>query len=98
MMLTVDTESRTTEADHLAIRLWLRMLACTNRVGQRVSANLRDSFGTTLPSWSGNQQAGGEASPMTACRIRRWPLSWSWPAGAADIGTTNRTITAARIF
>ena len=49
MMLTVDTESRTTEADHLAIRLWLRMLACTNRVGQRVSANLRDSFGTTLP-------------------------------------------------
>jgi DNA-binding MarR family transcriptional regulator len=49
MMLTVDTESRTTEADHLAIRLWLRLLACTNRVGQRVSANLRDSFGTTLP-------------------------------------------------
>ena len=48
MILAVDTESRTTEADHLAIRLWLRMLACTNLVGQRVSANLR-AYGTTLP-------------------------------------------------
>lgn len=49
MMLSFDTESRTTEADHLAIRLWLRMLACTNLVGRRVSAGLRDSFSTTLP-------------------------------------------------
>lgn len=49
MILSFDTESRTTEADHLAIRLWLRMLACTNLVGRRVSADLRDSFSTTLP-------------------------------------------------
>jgi len=49
MMLTFDTESRTTEADHLAIRLWLRMLACTNLVERRVGANLRDAYATTLP-------------------------------------------------
>jgi DNA-binding MarR family transcriptional regulator len=49
MMLTFDTESRTTEADHLAIRLWLRMLACTNLVGRRVAVKLRDAHATTLP-------------------------------------------------
>jgi len=49
MMLTFDTESRTTEADHLAIRLWLRMLACTNLVERRVGAQLREAHATTLP-------------------------------------------------
>jgi DNA-binding MarR family transcriptional regulator len=46
-MITVDTESRTTEADHLSIRLWLRIVACTKRVGNRVSSELRGR-GTTL--------------------------------------------------
>jgi DNA-binding MarR family transcriptional regulator len=49
MIDPVDTESRATEDDHLSIRLWLRMLACTNLVEGRVSGNLREAFDTTLP-------------------------------------------------
>ena len=45
----LDTESRATDADHLSIRLWLRMLACTNTIEGRVAGNLRASFDTTLP-------------------------------------------------
>jgi DNA-binding MarR family transcriptional regulator len=45
----LDTESRATERDHLAIRVWLRMLACTNLIEGRVSGKLRESFDTTLP-------------------------------------------------
>lgn len=35
--------------DHRALRLWLRLLTCTQLVEQRVRSRLRDRFGTTLP-------------------------------------------------
>jgi DNA-binding MarR family transcriptional regulator len=49
MLERVDSESRATRDDHLSIRLWLRMLACTNTVEGRVASRLRDDFDTTLP-------------------------------------------------
>jgi len=45
----VDTESRATHDDHLSVRVWLRLLTCTNLVERRVSRRLRDDFDTTLP-------------------------------------------------
>jgi DNA-binding MarR family transcriptional regulator len=45
----VDTESRATHDDHLSVRVWLRLLACTNLVEGRVASRLRDAFDTTLP-------------------------------------------------
>jgi DNA-binding MarR family transcriptional regulator len=45
----VDTESRATHDDHLSVRVWLRLLACTNLVEGRVASGLRDDFDTTLP-------------------------------------------------
>jgi DNA-binding MarR family transcriptional regulator len=45
----VDTESRAGEGDHLSVRLWLRLLACTNLIERRVSGDLRAQFDTTLP-------------------------------------------------
>ena len=48
-MIGIDAESRTTHDDHLSVRLWLRMLACTNLVEGRVAGRLRDAFDTTLP-------------------------------------------------
>jgi DNA-binding MarR family transcriptional regulator len=49
MLERVDTESRATGDDHLSVRVWLRLLACTNTIETRVSGRLRDAFDTTLP-------------------------------------------------
>jgi len=45
----VDLETRTTVSDHQDLRLWLRLLACTNRVERHVRDRLRLEFETTLP-------------------------------------------------
>ena len=44
-----DTETRTTAQDHHALRLWLRLLACTNLVEGHIRSRLRTQFDTTLP-------------------------------------------------
>lgn len=49
MVERIDTESRATGDDHLSVRLWLRLLACTNTIESRVAGRLRDAFDTTLP-------------------------------------------------
>jgi DNA-binding MarR family transcriptional regulator len=49
MLRTVDTESRARDDDHLSIRVWLRLLACTNLIESRVAGGLREAFATTLP-------------------------------------------------
>ncbi|HEY6483034.1 MAG TPA: MarR family transcriptional regulator [Steroidobacteraceae bacterium] len=45
----VDAETRLHDDHHLSVRLWLRMLACTNRVENLVRQNLQARFQTTLP-------------------------------------------------
>jgi DNA-binding MarR family transcriptional regulator len=49
MKNALDIESRATGDDHLSVRLWLRLLACTNLIEARISSGLREQFGTTLP-------------------------------------------------
>ena len=44
-----DHESRTREGDHLALRLWLRLLSCTNRIESPLRGRLRDRFAGSLP-------------------------------------------------
>ena len=45
----VDAETRIHDDHHLSVRLWLRMLACTNRIENFVRQNLQAKFETTLP-------------------------------------------------
>ncbi len=45
----LDSESRLTEDDHLALRLWLRVLTCTNLVEGQLRGKLREFFKSTLP-------------------------------------------------
>lgn len=45
----VDRETATDERDHTSLRLWLRLLTCTTLIENRVRANLRADFKTTLP-------------------------------------------------
>src|ERR1700731_5101041 len=44
-----DAETRIHDDHHLSVRLWLRMLACTNRIENFVRPNLQAKFATTLP-------------------------------------------------
>ena len=44
-----DLESRMHDGDHQALRVWLRLLACTTRIEDQIRQRLRNDFGTTLP-------------------------------------------------
>jgi DNA-binding MarR family transcriptional regulator len=45
----VDSETRANADDHLALRLWLRLLACTNLVEAPLRTRLREQFSGSLP-------------------------------------------------
>ena len=45
----LDHESRIVANDHVALKLWLRMLTCTNLIEGRIRRELRRSFDSTLP-------------------------------------------------
>ena len=44
----MDAEARVEDSHHLSLKLWLRLLACTQRVEARVRARLREEFGISL--------------------------------------------------
>jgi DNA-binding MarR family transcriptional regulator len=44
-----DIESRVNDQDHQALKLWLRLLACTTRIEDQIRQRLRHDFATTLP-------------------------------------------------
>ena len=46
---TIDAETRVHDDHHVSLRLWLRLLSCTNQIESRVRQNLQSSFDTTLP-------------------------------------------------
>jgi hypothetical protein len=45
----VDAETRSRDDHHLSVRLWLRLLSCTNRIETLVRQKMQASFQTTLP-------------------------------------------------
>jgi len=46
---TLDLEARAHSEHAQALRLWLRLLTCSQLIEKRVRAGLRDQFDTTLP-------------------------------------------------
>jgi DNA-binding MarR family transcriptional regulator len=44
----IGLEARAASDDHLAVRTWLRLLACSTQVEQEIRGRLRQRFGTTL--------------------------------------------------
>jgi DNA-binding MarR family transcriptional regulator len=44
-----DLESRVSDDHHQALKLWLRLLSCTNRIEATIRNRLRSEFGITLP-------------------------------------------------
>jgi DNA-binding MarR family transcriptional regulator len=47
--LLADRESIARAGDHRALRIWLRLLTCTQLIERRVRSRLRERFATTLP-------------------------------------------------
>ncbi|MGL1832925.1 MarR family winged helix-turn-helix transcriptional regulator, partial [Rhodocyclaceae bacterium SMB388] len=47
--VSVDHETRATADDHEALRLWLRILACTNMIESDLRTRLRQGYECTLP-------------------------------------------------
>jgi len=45
----VDAETRVHDDHHASLRLWLRILSCTNQIENRVRQGLQARFDTTLP-------------------------------------------------
>jgi DNA-binding MarR family transcriptional regulator len=45
----MDLEARMDASDHAALRLWLRLLTCTQLVEKQIRGQLREHFDTTLP-------------------------------------------------
>ena len=45
----MDREFIARREDHSALRIWLRLLTCTQLIERRVRSRLREEFGTTLP-------------------------------------------------
>jgi DNA-binding MarR family transcriptional regulator len=45
----MDREFIARRDDHSALRIWLRLLTCTQIIERRVRSGLREEFGTTLP-------------------------------------------------
>ncbi len=48
-MTQIDQETRLGHDERMDIRLWLRLLTCTNMIESRIRRNLRDRYGITLP-------------------------------------------------
>ncbi|MFT3954981.1 MAG: MarR family transcriptional regulator [Piscinibacter sp.] len=61
----VDHESRVVDDHHQAIKLWLRLLACTTRVENVIRQRLRSEFGTTLPRFDLLAQLDRESAGLS---------------------------------
>src|SRR3954463_14608116 len=46
---SIDRESIARSEDHRALRIWLRLLTCTQLIERQVRSRLREQFSTTLP-------------------------------------------------
>ena len=63
--LSLDHESRIEHDDHQAIRLWLRLLTCTNLIERHLRNRLRSEFDITLPRFDLMAQLAREPQGLT---------------------------------
>ncbi len=74
MPILLDAETRAHEhpADHRAeLRLWLRLLTCTNLIESEIRARLRRHFGVTLPRFDLMAQLEKAPAGMTLGELSR---------------------------
>ena len=67
----MDLEARAHSNHPEALRLWLRMLTCTQLIEKKVRAGLRDEFSTTLPRFDLLAQLEREPQGMKMTELSR---------------------------
>ncbi len=78
----MDMEARVIAQDHATLRLWLRMLTCTQLIEKQVRQGLREHFATTLPRFD------------LMAQIERAPQGMTMTALSARMMVTGGNITA----
>lgn len=67
----MDLEARVHSAHPEALRLWLRLLTCTQLIEKQVRTGLRDEFNTTLPRFDLMAQLEREPQGMKMTELSR---------------------------
>jgi DNA-binding MarR family transcriptional regulator len=67
----MDLEARSHPTDHAALRLWLRLLTCTQLVEKQVRSHLRERYDTTLPRFDLMAQLQRSPSGMKMNELSR---------------------------
>ncbi len=70
-MSEFDHETRADTQDHEALRLWLRLLTCTNLIEGQIRSRLRESFATTLPRFDLAAQLDRESEGLKMGELSR---------------------------
>ncbi|HUL64482.1 MAG TPA: MarR family transcriptional regulator [Burkholderiaceae bacterium] len=68
---SADLETRATDDHQLALKLWLRLLACTTRLESEVRMRLRAEFDTTLPRFDLMAQLERAPAGLTMSELSR---------------------------
>jgi DNA-binding MarR family transcriptional regulator len=71
MARSMDAETRTGEGDHLALRLWLRLLSCTNLIEAPLRTRLREQFEGSLPRFDLMAQLDRHAGGLKMSELSR---------------------------
>jgi DNA-binding MarR family transcriptional regulator len=69
--MSTDLETRASDAHHLALKLWLRLLACTTKLESEVRGRLRAEFDTTLPRFDLMAQLERAPAGLTMSELSR---------------------------
>ena len=66
-----DYESAAAQDDHIDLRVWLRLLSCSNMIEAEIRRRLRREFGVTLPWFDALAQLYREADGLTMSTLSR---------------------------
>ncbi len=66
-----DRETAVAEDDNIELRVWLRLLSCTNRIERSVRQELRDSFDVTWPCFDLMSQLERASAGLTMEELSR---------------------------
>ena len=89
----MDHETRIAEQDHDALRLWLRLLACTNVIESAIRRKLRAEFACTLPRFDLMAQLAREPEGLRMGDLsRRMMVTGANVTGIVDLLASDKLI------
>jgi DNA-binding MarR family transcriptional regulator len=84
----LDLETRLLADHHLSVRLWLRLLSCTNLIANELRRRLREEFDCTLPRFDLMSQLERSPEGLTMSEVSKRMMV----TNAAITGLTDRLV------